>query len=46
VLREGVVTEVPLLEESALAQQMPEDRVSGLQLPQEQIGNAVPLGLA
>jgi hypothetical protein len=41
VLREGVVTEVSL-EESALAQQMPEDWVSDLQLTQEQVGNAVP----
>jgi hypothetical protein len=45
VLREGVVTEVSL-EESALAQQMPEDWVTDLQLTQEQIRNAVPLGLA
>jgi site-specific DNA-cytosine methylase len=45
VLREGVVTEVSL-EESALAQQMPEDWATDLQLTQEQIGNAVPLGLA
>jgi hypothetical protein len=44
VLREGVVTEV-WLGESALAQQMPEDWVSHLQLTQDQIGDAVPLGL-
>ena len=45
VLREGVVTQVTL-EESALAQQMPEDWAADLQLTQEQIGNAVPLGIA
>jgi hypothetical protein len=45
VLREGVVTGVSVAE-SALAQQMPGDWVADLQLRQEQIGNAVPLGLA
>ena len=45
VLREGVVTEVTL-EESALAQQLPEEWVLEHGLTQEQVGNAVPLGLA
>jgi hypothetical protein len=45
VLRGGLVTEVSV-EESALAQQMPEDWEADLQLAQEQIGNAVLLGLA
>jgi site-specific DNA-cytosine methylase len=44
VLREGVLTEVAL-EESALAQQLPEDWVLEHRLTQEQVGNAVPLGL-
>jgi hypothetical protein len=45
VLREGVVTEVSV-GGSALAQQMPADWAAELQLTQEQIGNAVQLGLA
>jgi hypothetical protein len=40
-----VVTQVTL-EESALAQQIPEDWAADLQLTQEQIGNAVPLGIS
>jgi hypothetical protein len=44
VLREGVVTEVTLAE-PALAQQLPEDWVLEHGLTQEQVGNAVPLGL-
>jgi hypothetical protein len=40
-----VVTKVTL-EEPALAQQMPKDWAEDLQLTQEQIGNAVPLGIA
>ena len=45
VLREGVVT-VVTPEESALAQQLPEEWVLEHTLTQEQVGNAVPLGLA
>ena len=44
VLREGVVTEVTL-EESAPAQQLPEEWVLEHGLTQEQVGNAVSLGL-